>query len=85
MILGGLVGETGILGKRENWVIFILRMDDRILMKFDFYRKFMSQSSYFKSRPDLSTLGGVGGEILKKTLGVEESGLSLLDRINKCP
>ena len=25
----------------------------------------MSQSSYFKSRPDLLTLGGVGGEILE--------------------
>ena len=29
----------------------------------------MSQSSYFKSRPDLLTLGGVGGgEILEKHL-----------------
>ena len=30
-----LEGETGILGKRENWGIFILRIGDRILMKFD--------------------------------------------------
>ena len=35
VILGELEGETGILGKRENWGIFILRIDDRILMKFD--------------------------------------------------
>ena len=28
----------------------------------------MSQSSYFKSRPDLLTLGGVGGEIFEKHL-----------------
>ena len=34
----------------------------------------MSQSSYFKSRPDLLTLGAVGGENLGKTLGLEESG-----------
>ena len=34
----------------------------------------MSQSSYFKSRPDLLTLGGVGGGNLGKTLGVEELG-----------
>ena len=67
-------GETGILGKRENWGIFILRIDDRILMKFDFWKEFMAQSSYFKSRPDLLTLGGVGGGNLRKTLGVEESG-----------
>ena len=33
----------------------------------------MSQSSYFKSRPDLLTLGGVGGGNPGKTLGVEES------------
>ena len=28
----------------------------------------MSQSSYFKSRPDILTLGGVGGENLGKHL-----------------
>ena len=27
----------------------------------------MSQSSYVKSRPDLLTLGGVGGKILENT------------------
>ena len=63
-----------ILVKRENWGIFILRIDDRILMKFDFLKEFMSQRSYFKSRPDLLTFGGVGGGNLGKTLGVEESG-----------
>ena len=30
-------------------------------MKFDIYEEFMSQSSYFRSEPDLLTLGGVGG------------------------
>ena len=35
MPLGELEGETGILGKRENWDIFTLRIGDRILMKFD--------------------------------------------------
>ena len=34
----------------------------------------MSQSSYFKSRSDLLTLGGVGGGNLGKALGVEKSG-----------
>ena len=38
----------------------------------------MSQSSYFKSRPDLLTLGGGGGgggnRKSRKTLRVEESG-----------
>ena len=34
----------------------------------------MSQSSYFKSRPDLLTLGEGGGGNFGKTLGVEESG-----------
>ena len=33
----------------------------------------MSQSSYFKSQPDLLTLGGVGGGNVGKTLEVEES------------
>ena len=46
-------------------------------MKFDVWKHIVSQSSYFKSRPDPVTLGGAGGEgILKswKTLKVEESG-----------
>ena len=33
MTLGEFLGETGILGKRENWDISILRIGDRILMK----------------------------------------------------
>ena len=31
-----------------------------ILMKFDIWKDIMSQSSYFKYRPDPVTLGGVG-------------------------
>ena len=46
----------------------------------------MSQSSYFKSRPDLLTLGEVGGEILENTLsggirmklGVQNKQMSLI-------
>ena len=30
-------------------------------MEFDFWKDIVSQSSYLKSRPDLVTLGGVGG------------------------
>ena len=30
-------------------------------MKFDVWKDIVSQSSYFKSRPDPVTLGGVGG------------------------
>ena len=45
----------------------------------------MSQSSYFKSRPDLLTLGGVGEGNRKswKTLRVERSGWNLVGRIGK--
>ena len=44
-------------------------------MKFDVWKDIVSQSSYFKSRPDLVTLGGVGGDLKSwKTLGVEGSG-----------
>ena len=32
-------------------------------MKFDFWKDIMSQSSYFKSRPDPVTLGEFGGGI----------------------
>ena len=31
-------------------------------MKFDIWKKLVSQSSYFKSRPDLVTLGELEGE-----------------------
>ena len=46
----------------------------------------MSQSSYFKSQPDLLTMGGVGGENWKswKMLKVEELVGSLVGRISKC-
>ena len=45
-------------------------------------------SSYFKSRPDLMILGGVGGGgNLKswKTLRVEGSGLNLMGKISTSP
>ena len=38
-----------------------MSMGDGILMKFDVWNDIVSQSSYLKSRPDLVTLGGVGG------------------------
>jgi len=46
----------------------------------------MSHSSYFISRLDPVTFGGVGGESLKswKTLRVEGSECNLLGRISKC-
>ena len=55
-------------------------------MKFDIYRETMSQSSYFKSRPDLVEFEGVGGGNQKswKTLRVERSGCNLVGRIRKC-
>ena len=46
-------------------------------MKFDVWKDIVSQSSYFKSRPDLMTLGGEleGGNLKSwKTLRVEGSG-----------
>ena len=52
-------------------------MVDQILMKFDVWKDIVSQSSYFKSRLDLVTLGGgVGKGSLKswKTLRVEGLG-----------
>ena len=52
-------------------------MGDGILMKFDVWNDIVSQSSYFKSQPDLMTMGGVrgGGEPKTwKTLRVEGSG-----------
>ena len=45
-------------------------------MKLDVWKDIVSQSSYFKSRPDPVTFGGVGGGNLKswKTIKVEGSG-----------
>ena len=45
-------------------------------MEFDVWKDIVSHSFYFKSRPDLVTLGGVGGGnlISWKTLRVEGSG-----------
>ena len=48
----------------------------QILMKFDVWKDIVSQSSYFKSRLDLATLGELGGGNLKswKTLRAEGLG-----------
>ena len=44
-------------------------------MKFDVWNDILSHSSYFESRLDLVTLGGVGGNLKSwKTLRVEGSG-----------
>ena len=70
----GLEGETGILGKRENSGIFILRIDDRILMKFDFLEGIHVSELLFQI---LTRSFDIGVELEGKswkTLGVEESG-----------
>jgi len=56
-------------------------------MKFDIKKDIVSQSSYFKSRPDLVTLGGVGRGNPKswKTLRVEGSGCNLVGKISTSP
>ena len=52
----------GLILKNQNKLgIFNLR-SDRILKKFYFWKDIVSQSSNFKSRLDLVTLGGVGRE-----------------------
>ena len=44
-------------------------------MKFEVWKDIVSQSSYFKSRLDLVTLGGIEGGLKSwKTLRVEGSG-----------
>ena len=70
-LLGGGNSE-----KIEKMRFFNLRRSDRILMTFDIWKNIVSQSSYFKSRPDQVTLGEVGGGSLKswKTLIVQGSG-----------
>ena len=57
------LGEFGglILNKLEKCGIFNLRRSDRILMKFEVWKDIVSQSSYFKFRLDLVTLGGIEG------------------------
>ena len=44
----------------------------------------MSQSSYFKSRPDLATYARSGEELEGETLRVERLGCNLVGRISKC-
>ena len=71
------MGGPLIRKKYKNRSIFNLRTVDQILMKFDVWKDIMSQSCYFKSRPDLVTWGGgLGGGNLEswKTLRVEGSG-----------
>ena len=65
--------------KLKKWGIFYLWRSDQILLKFDVWKDNVFQSSYFKSRPDPVTSGGVGGGKLKswKTLRVEGSGWNL--------
>ena len=55
-------------------------------MKFNVWKDIVSLSSYFKSRPDLVVLGGVGGDLKSwKTLRVEELGLNLAAKISRSP
>ena len=58
------IGGGGRLNRKKlekNEVFLNLQTGNQILMKFDFSRDIVSQSSCFKSRPDLVTRG-VGGE-----------------------
>ena len=69
-IWGRVVG-----GWQKKGSIFNLRTGDGILIKFDVWEDNASQSSYFKSRLDPVTLGGVGGDLKSwKTLRMEASG-----------
>ena len=53
-------------------------------MKFDVWNDIVSQSSYFKSRPDLMTLGGVGGGKPKILENTQSGGIGMkLDGKNK--
>ena len=56
--LGELGGGGVNSEKLEKIRYFNLQRSDRILMKFDVWKDIVSQSSYFKSRPDPVTLGG---------------------------
>ena len=56
--MGGHLPPTPKIEKKMFF--FNLRMVDQILMKFDVWKDIVSQSSCFKSRPDLVTLRGVG-------------------------
>ena len=60
MTLGGGEGETGILGKHDNQGI--LQMGDRILMKLDIQKNFMSQMFNFQFELDLGTQRVRGGK-----------------------
>ena len=53
-------GRTVKSEKLEKRGTFNLRTGDWILMTFNVWKDIMSQSSYFKSQPDLVRLGEVG-------------------------
>jgi len=75
-IWGGGSGGAVNLEKLDKCGVFNLQTGDGILMKFYILKDIVSQSSHFKSRPDLVTFRGVGGGNLKswKTLSEEGSG-----------
>ena len=67
LCFGELGGGLGLIQKKwKKLVICNLRRSDRILMKFVFWKDIVSWSSYFKSRSDLVTFGGVGGDNSEK-------------------
>ena len=55
---GVKVGTSKYLPGTYFVSIFNLRRSDRILMKFEVWKDIVSQSSYFRSRPDPVTFGG---------------------------
>ena len=69
---GELEGKTRILGKCENWGIFMLQMGDRILMKLDILKDLMSQMLQFSTLIGSVDMGVGGGKHKSwKTLRVE--------------
>ena len=64
--MGGVEGRLS-RKKLKNWSIFNFWAGDGILMKFDIWNDIVFQSSYFKSWPELMTLGGVGGSVVPST------------------
>ena len=54
-------------------------------MKFEVWKDIVSQSSYFKSRPDPVALGELGGLKSWKTLRVGGSGRNLVAKISTSP
>ena len=74
-IWAGGVGGRLIWKKSKKLSIFNLQTGDGILMKFYVWKDIVSKSCYFKSRPDLVTLGELEGDLKSwKTLRMEGSG-----------